>query len=357
MSIVEPEHPTIRKFLTVHCPCGRDLRAPLAMAGHEISCWECHRMVPVPVPRSPERAYRVITEGVSEVFDLRWFAGLAVGAAVLAGVLCVSGLRNPLGVIVLFLGAVGYGELIRQCGVDVWDFDDWKRPGLALMRLGVALVAAVCVTAPLLLTPEGPARAPRFSTLGIVVAFVAAMLVPLAIYLVYARDENGPLGVRRAALSLLRYPLASLLPLLLLPLGVVAAEALVDLVLLYVGNFRFLILELFPDTTYFAQQHNIQEYGNYTRPYLPDARFFHYYFHRLHQGFALTSALPASLSAKTFIVASPWTLELTDGEYLWMRLYPTELVLTVLAFFAAVQARWLGALSRLESGREIAAQS
>ena len=57
MSIVEPDRSLTRKFLTVRCPCGRELRAPVAMGGQAINCWECHQMVPVPVPRSPERAY------------------------------------------------------------------------------------------------------------------------------------------------------------------------------------------------------------------------------------------------------------------------------------------------------------
>src|SRR5262249_19759101 len=123
MSIVEPDHPTVRKFLTVRCPCGRELRAPVTSAGQEISCWECHRMARVAVPRSPERAYRVVTDGISEVFDLPWIGALAAGAAALTGVLCVPGVGVPLSLIVLLVGTLAYGELIRQCGVDVWDFD------------------------------------------------------------------------------------------------------------------------------------------------------------------------------------------------------------------------------------------
>jgi hypothetical protein len=208
-----------------------------------------------------------------------------------------------------------------------------------------------------LLSPGGLGQAPRFSTLGIVAAFALAVVLPLLMYLAYARDEEGPLGLRRAVRSLVRYPVATLLALTLLPLGVVAAEMLVSAVLIYLGQFRFMLLELFPDTTYFAGLYGIQEYGNYTRPYLPDSRFWHFYLRRLYQGYALTTAFPASLSAKTAIIMSPWTLELTDGEYLRMRLLPTEIITATLAFFAALQSRWLGAISRLESARELEAQA
>ena len=68
-------------------PAAGSLRAPVAMAGQEISCWECHKMVPVPVPRSPERAYWAIREGLPEVFEFPWLLALCLGAAMLTGVL------------------------------------------------------------------------------------------------------------------------------------------------------------------------------------------------------------------------------------------------------------------------------
>ena len=89
------------------------------------------QLVPVPVPRSPERAYWAIRQGLPEVFETRWLVALCLGTAALTGVLCVPGIGVPLSVAVLFLGALGYGELIRQCGIDYWDFDDWKQPGAA----------------------------------------------------------------------------------------------------------------------------------------------------------------------------------------------------------------------------------
>src|SRR6478672_4842877 len=109
MSIVEPDRSSTRKFLTVVCPCGRSLRAPVDMAGQEISCWECHRMVRVPVPRSPERAYRLIVDGLKEVFEGRWLIPLFLIAAALAGVLCIPYYGVPVGAAVLVLGALGYG--------------------------------------------------------------------------------------------------------------------------------------------------------------------------------------------------------------------------------------------------------
>jgi hypothetical protein len=117
--------------------------------------------------------------------------------------------------------------------------------------------------------------------------------------------------------------------------------------------FPFLILDLWPGSEYFAEQYKIPKYGNYTKAIFPDMRFFHLYLRRLHQGYALTATIPASLSRKTFILASPWTLELTDPEYLRIRAIYSQVITMVLLFFFALQSRWLGAISTLESKRSL----
>ena len=299
-------------------------------------------MVPVPVPRSPERAYRAICEGLPEVFDIRWLLALCLGSAVLTGVLCVPRVGVSLSVVILLLGALGYGELIRQCGIDYWDFDDWKRPGPLLRAVAVALLFALGVTAPLLLTPRGWEHAPRFNTSGLLLALLGAGVLPLAMFLTYARNDRGSLGLSRGGSLLARYPLATFLALMVVPFGVVVAEVMTTLFTVWQGEFRFLLLELFPDSVYYAGQCKIEP-SNYTRPYLPDPRFYHLYFRRLHQGYAFISALPASLSCETSIMSrpSPWTFELSDGEYLQMRVKHTFVVTLILLLFLALQrAGW-----------------
>lgn len=310
-------------------------------------------MVRVPVPHSPERAFRVISDGLRDVFEARWLLVLALGAALLTGVLCVPRIGVPLSTLVLVLGALGYGELIRQCGIDFWDFDDWKQPGPLLQRVGIALVFALGVNAPLLLSPGGFGHAPRFSTFGLLLEFVGALVLPVAMFLVYARDEHGPLGWRRGGGLLLRYPVATILALLVVPLGVVVAEVVLVLTTSWQSMFPFLVLDLFPGSDYFASQYDIPRYGNYTREVLPDSRFFHLYFRRVHQGFTLTGGLPATLSAKTFILSSPWTLELTDAMYLRIKAWYTLISTVILFLFMAIQSRWLGAISTLESKRSL----
>jgi hypothetical protein len=174
-------------------------------------------------------------------------------------------------------------------------------------------------------------------------------------FVAYARDERGPLGWRRAGHVLVRYPLATILALLLVPLGVILAEVFVTLLSSWQGDFRFLVLELFPGSEYYADVYKIEKYSNYTRPHLPDPRFYHLYFRRLHQGYAFTSALPASLSAPTEVIKSPWTLELVEGDYLRMRAFYSQLATMILVLFLAIQSRWLGAISTLESKRSLEA--
>jgi hypothetical protein len=353
MSIVEPDKSGTRKFLSVDCPCGRALRASVDMAGREISCWECHRMVHVPVPRSAERAYRVIHDGLQDVFEARWPFVLFLGAAALTGVLCVPGIGVPLATLILFLGALGYGELIRQCGIDFWDFDDWKEPSQLLRRVGVAALFGLGVAAPMLLSRGGFGESPRFTTLGLLVGLAGTMILPVLMFLIYARDEKGPLGWRRGRDVLIRYPVATFLALLLVPLGVVASELVLIAITSWQGMFPFLVLDLFPGSDYFAEQYKIPRYGNYTKPELPDVRFFHLYLRRLHHGYTLTAALPASLSKKTFIVASPWTLDYSDSGYLTARAIYSQMSTMIIFVFMALQARWLGAISTLDSRQSL----
>jgi len=310
-------------------------------------------MVRVPVPHSAERAYRIIHDGLQEIFEARWLVGLFLGAAVLTGVLCVPGIGIPLATGILILGALGYGELIRQCGVDFWDFDDWKKPGPLLQRIGVATLFGLGLAAPMLLSPRGFTNPPRFSTIGVILGLIGALILPVAMLLTYARDNSGPLGWRRGSSVLVRYPVASFLPLLLIPLGMVFSELLLIVITSWQGMFPFLVLDLFPGGEYYANLYKIPMYGNYTKSELPDMRFIHLYLRRLHQGYMLTTALPATLSKKTLILASPWTLELTDRDYLTIRAMYTQVTTMVLFLFLALQARWLGAISTLESNRSL----
>ena len=187
-------------------------------------------------------------------------------------------------------------------------------------------------------------------TWGLLLALLGGGVFPLAMFLTYARNDRGWLGLGRGGSLLLRYPLATFLALMVVPLGVVVAEGLTTLFMVWQGEFRFLLLELFPDSLYYGGQYKIHP-SNYTRPYLPDPRFYHLYFRRLHQGYAFITALPASLSCTTAIMSrpSPWTFELTDAEYLQMRVKHTLVVTLIFLLFLALQARWLGAISTLES--------
>ena len=116
--------------------------------------------------------------------------------------------------------------------------------------------------------------------------------------------------------------------------------------------FPFLVLDLFPGSEYFAEQYKIPKYGNYTKSELPDSRFIHLYFRRLHQGYHADGGAPRLALTKTFVLASPWTLELTDVDYLLIRAIYSQVSTMVLFVFLALQSRWLGAISTLDrSGR------
>ena len=156
MSIVEPDRSPTRKFLQVICPCGRALRAPVDMAGQEIVAGNAIRMVRVPVPRSTERAYRVITEGLHEVFEARWLGTLFVGAAALTAALCVPGIGIPLGTLVL---DPRRGRL-RRADPPVRDrrlgLRRLEATGAAILRASaIATLVGLSVAAPMLLSRGG----------------------------------------------------------------------------------------------------------------------------------------------------------------------------------------------------------
>ncbi len=208
---------------------------------------------------------------------------------------------------------------------------------------------ALGLTAPMLLSPGGWGQPPRFNNAGLIAAIVGSLVVPMFMFVAYARDTDGPLGWRRGWKVLWRYPVATCLALLLVPLGVVVTELVLIFVTSWMGMFRFLNLDLYPGTEYFAAQYHIPKYINYTGTEFPDSRFFHLYFRRLHQGFTLTATTIASLSRRPFLLASPWTLDLWDSNYMMYRAWYGQVASFVLIGFLALQSRWLGAIASLES--------
>ena len=116
ITIVKPDQAYSRNNLTVHCPCGRTLRAKIEQAGGEIQCWECHSKVPVPFPRSASDVIQALRRGWDDVFETGLFTMLIGVAAVLAITLTIPKLAVPLGIAELILVTFGYGDLMRRVG-------------------------------------------------------------------------------------------------------------------------------------------------------------------------------------------------------------------------------------------------
>src|SRR5450759_3680242 len=83
MAIARDARPYSRRFIEVNCPCGRTLRAGFESAGATIQCWQCKAAVPVPIPKTPMLAARVLLRAFRDVFAWSILGAVALGVAAL----------------------------------------------------------------------------------------------------------------------------------------------------------------------------------------------------------------------------------------------------------------------------------
>ena len=163
---------------------------------------------------------------------------------------------------------------------------------------------------------RGLGHAPRFTTFGVLLALLGSWVLPLAMFLTYARNDRGPLGWRRGGSLLLRYPLATFLALVIVPLGVVVAEGGHDPVHGLVGRLPVPRPRALSGLRVLCRTVQDRVFRK-LHPALPPGRRDSTTSISGGSIRVTTSSarIPASLSTKTSIMQSPWTLELSDGEY------------------------------------------
>jgi len=251
---------------------------------------------------------------------------------------------SPLSTLVLILGAPRYGELIRQCGIDVWDFDDWKQPAQLFPRVGIAVLVGLWRGVTDAAEPRRTRAAPEVQYARGDRGLRRHDGAAPGLFVIYARDEQGPLGWQRARSVLLRYPVATVLAVMLVPIGVVVAELVVILITSWQGMFPFLILDMFPGVGVFRRTIQDPQICNYTRAVLPDSRFFTST-ESPASGFQLTVRAPASLSLRPSS-GKPLDARIDRHGLSAIRAMYSQVSTMVLFLFMALQARWLGRSSR-----------
>jgi hypothetical protein len=377
MSIASQARPMImRDHVNLKCRCGRMLRAKLDQAGSSITCWDCHAAVSVPIPVAPaDWVVRLLRMGARQLLEARVFTLLAMGAVVVTlglGITHVglsprilSRIPTP-GIwfagIALSLVMIGYGELLRRGSQGDWT----SRPRVGWLarawRTLICLSAGFALILPLVYA-SGSQTVPRVTIQGLTIAVGVTLIMPLVMLGTYAPRGTVSDRLRMVGSMLARHPMAVLASLLLLPLSLIVIEAAVYAGTRISSDFQFLLIDVFPHRESISMMQGVPIYTIPAYPegidyrVMPEADIRDFYIDSLKHGYSLMGAIPASLALETSNGFDPtFTLSLDRAGYVAHRMgYTLFVVLCILAVMA-IQARWLGLLSTLDT-RKTAASS
>lgn len=346
-----------KNYVRVVCPCGRPLRAKVELAGSEILCWECKNRVRVPLPRATTMETVVALRGAWERVTSGESLGVIVlAAAILTGLMCVLGAGVPLAMVLLMVIAVGYGELIRRDGL--FGPADEERPGASARSPWVQGMAAVflglSLCAPYFLTLQGIGGTARISGSGWLFLAACAVLVPLAMLMIFGHDRLGNPGARRALRTAWSHPFATLSAIVVVPLTAVLLEGTLLVLARHFDMLGTLLADLLPQTEALSRVFNITTYSLYAPGVSSEPEVLKIYLHQLGQGYTLLGAIPPSLSLPMSHSATYSSFGQPDTAYYFFRVAATFLSATVMLLSLALQARWLGVIGSLEAVKCVA---
>jgi hypothetical protein len=370
-------------FLYAECACGRTLRATPDQAGTVIRCWSCGGEVVVPHPDRKELLIRAMGDAAFNAFGLPTVGFLLAGAVIITAVLLVPRAGPWLAlVLVAAASAWGYGGQLGagapepgpaprgsevstvphasevETEAEAEDVRGPRRPSLA--RGTLALAASLALVAPLLVRNRGHTLPPAGAAPGVLglmaLAFVGWLVFPVAMLTAYARDDRSPLPPRRALARLARHPLLTLAALLIVPLGLLATEALVAALAWEQGQLPLIVADLFPPPRLVHMDDGprlcfdldgtevVANCGGTHDTLIPVYRY------GLRRGFTLIGTIPASLSIRGVrILINQWMFKVAAEKYLATRIALTFLVAWAAGTLLTIQARWLGLIATLDS--------
>jgi hypothetical protein len=321
------------------------------MAGTEITCWECHGKVVVPHPRAtPWETVHAFHGAWDESFRQESLGLSILTALALTAMLCISHVGLIAGAVGLVLASIGYGELIRRGGRLGGETAEpgWRSPRRLVARgLAVALFA-LGLSTPTILSILGMSGMARLNVFGWLGVLVAVAVLPLAMATAFARDEKGPLGLRRVARALRRHPIAALAMLAVLPLAALLGEGMLLALARYFDILGYLLGDVFPDIDALCKRLNLPSYAVYTLGSSSEPQIMRIYIRELSQGYSLLGGIPRSLST-TLGLVDPWALEMPDTRYYAARIFMTQLAATGMLLALGLQARWVALLVSLDA--------
>jgi hypothetical protein len=226
----------------------------------------------------------------------------------------------------------------------------WR--GLICLAMGTALVVPLVIAA----VRDTP---PRVTPAGLAIAAACILVLPLVMLATYFPEGSVGDRLRVIGSMLRRHPMAVLASLLVLPLSLVAIELMLLLVGWVTSTLAFLLIDVFPPresiTILFGRlPFYMTSPTRETWVEITDARdsiVFGLYWQSLGQGYTLLGAIPASLALGRTTGYDTIVLETGPWVYLGYRMGYTLLIVAGMLSSLAVQARWLGLLSTIDSRR------
>jgi hypothetical protein len=343
--------------MRVTCSCGTELRVREDQEGSVIRCWKCHAEVPVP-SRARERLAKGSVETARRVFRAEAVDQLMWGALVVTGVLALPRVGGWLSLVSLgFAGAWYRGVLQGRSRLALADEEAGEGPRWRAwsQTWAVGLAVGLGWIAPFLLRHVLLGRSGRFATWGGPVIWAVAVLawagVPLAVMATSAHDRSGMAGPRWSLQAVRRHPVATVVALLLVPLGLALAEVVVVGGAWFVSWLPCFVLDLFP--SYWTNPPGSIHFENFESidTVLSNSRLFQIYAQGVRDGYTLVGAIPASLP----LGFRTWLRLLGPSWVPWLYLLIRALVsLTLLGWagaLLALQARWLGLIASVDVPR------
>ncbi len=376
MSVLVYERPMTQSYLRLKCPCGRDLRARPELAGSSITCWSCHATVPVPIPVAPGGwVSRVLRVTARQILEARTITLLVFGAVLLTAALAMTSLGVSLGPrmgtwvprpgvwgagLALGLVMAGYGELLRRGCQGDWTPRPHVGPVARAWRGFICLGLGLAMILPLIIASAGQTP-PRITPNGMLIALAATMILPLIMLGTYFPEGSVSDRVRLVLSLFKRHPVATLATLMVLPLSLPAMEMLLFALTRLSATFSFMLFDLFPTHAGIRTLAGIPYYapGEIRLKWFDfreasDALILGSYVESLEQGYTLLGAIPASLAMDTSNGLFLGSISLNPTSYLAHRMFFTLALATGMLCALAVQARWLGLLSTIDSRRSAA---
>ena len=328
-------------------------------------CWDCHANVLVPVPVAPGAwVARLLKMTSRQLLEARTFTLLVIGSVLVTSSLSMPHLGPAIAGIArripnasiwaaaasLALVIVGYGELLRRGSRGDWA-PRIRVAGLEkLWRAFLCLVGALALVTPLLIASGNQAN-PRITAFGIGLALASIVVVPLVLLGTYA--GTGPVSSRaRTVLAAIRrHPFAIFASLMMLPLSIVVVETTIFTIGRISDTFGFLFFDLNKPISSLSSVYGTPSVDGVDYRAMSGFQILELYLESVADGFSLTGTIPASLALSTTNGFNPIAIWLSPEGYVRLRMFFTLIIVVGMLSFLAVQARWLGLLTTIDSRR------